>query len=74
MTLVVPIVLGVLGRYCTVAAHIIPGHHNLQYLQKQCSLNPVGSCVKLCLHSHDGQSTSEAEFASGAYKRPYETD
>ena len=36
----------------------------------------LGSFVKSCflLDSHDDVSTSETEFASGAYKRPYKPD
>ena len=73
-TLVVPVVLGVLGTVHAGIARwldIIPGHHNLQHLQKAVLL---GSSQVLLKDSHDGLSTSEAGFTSGAYKRPYEPD
>ena len=74
-TLVVPVMLGALGTVHAGIARwleIIPGHHNLQNLRKQCLLDPVRSYVKSCVlsrqsrhcHSHDGLSTSEAGFAS----------
>ena len=53
-TLVVPVVLGALGTVHTGIARwldIIPGHHNLQHLQKQCFLDPVGSYVKSVMSS-----------------------
>ena len=52
-TLVVPMVLGALGTVHAGIAQwldIIPSHHNLQYLQKQCFLDSFGSS---CLDDRD---------------------
>ena len=48
-TLVVLVVLGPLGTVhgaISRSLNIIPDHHNLQHLQKQCFLDPVGFCIK----------------------------
>ena len=53
-TLVVLVVLGALGTVHAGIARwldVIPGHHNLQHLQKQCFWDLLGSFVKSCLLS-----------------------
>ena len=69
-------VLGALGTVHAGIARwldIIPGHHNLQHLQK----DPPGSFVKSCLPPFIAMIWSkypEAGFASGTCDRPYEPD
>ena len=78
-TLVVPVVLGALGTVHTGIARwldIIPGHHNLQHLQKTVLLgsNRIPRSHVIFLDSRDGLSTSEAGFASGTCNRLYKPD
>ena len=68
-TLVVPVVFGALGSvHAGIAGwlDIVPGHHNLQHLQKQCLWDLLGFSVKsIFLDRRDGLSTSEPGFAFG---------
>ena len=78
---VVPVVLGALSTMHTGIARwldIIPGHHNLQHLQKAVLLGSPGF-AKSRLPLFRAMIWSkyraiEAEFASGTCDRPYELD
>ena len=55
-------------RYCTMT-----GHYS-RLSQPAAITEDSASSRVFCLNSHDGLSTSEAGFDSGAYERPYEPD
>ena len=60
-------------RYCTMA-----GNHSRSSQPAALTKNSASWIQSdpdvFCLNNHDGLSTSEVGFASGAYKRPYEPD